>query len=76
MPLATDENAAPGEENVVVAPAVDPFEEAVHGELEKLRTPKTSWMQTVGWISIRRLFARRTKVRPIDEMRTLFRYGS
>ena len=52
--LAQNQPANRGEidENIVVAEAVDPFEESVRAELEKLRTPKTSWIQTVVVLAI------------------------
>lgn len=46
-PLPEGDNVLPGEAAVVLDAPLDPFEEKVLGELEKIRNPKGNWVQTV-----------------------------
>ena len=46
-PLPDGRDAAPAEEQIELAEPLNPFEESILGELEKIRNPKGNWVQTV-----------------------------
>ena len=47
-----DISAVPAEEPIMSAELLDPFEESVLGELEKIRNPRGNWVQTVAILAI------------------------
>ena len=51
-PLPDDDGAVSAEEQIVSAEPLDPFEESVLGELEKIRNPKGNWVQTLVILAI------------------------
>jgi hypothetical protein len=47
-----DISAVPAEEQIVAAERLDLFEKSVIGELDKIRSPKGNWVQTLVILSI------------------------